>query len=258
MMAAINEQAAKGYAAHAVTYTKGRPEYPQLIVDWLRRDIGLGPEKSVLDLGAGTGKFTPRLSETGASVTALEPVPEMLAELAARNPGATARAGTADAIPFADMTFDAVVCAQSFHWFATEIAVSEIRRVLKPRGILGMVWNVRDERVPWVKALTEIIEPYNANVPRYGTMRWARLFPAPGFGPLDELRLPHDGHHGSPDDVIVGRTLSTSFIAALPPDQQQRVADSVRAVIAATPELAGKKSVSYPYVSAAYWCRKTA
>jgi len=43
---------------------------------------------------------------------------------------------------------DAVVCAQAFHWFATREALAEIRRVLQPGGMLGLIWNVRDETVP--------------------------------------------------------------------------------------------------------------
>ena len=68
---------------------------------------------------------------------AVEPVPQMLEKLSAALPQVKTLAGTADAIPLPDESVDAVVCAQSFHWFATPQALAEIQRILKPGGKLG-------------------------------------------------------------------------------------------------------------------------
>ncbi len=65
--------------------------------------------------------------------------------------------GTAEEIPAADSSYDLVVAAQCFHWFDAERALPEVRRVLKPRGRFSVVWNQRDERIPWVKKLGRII-----------------------------------------------------------------------------------------------------
>ena len=146
-MAAIHQAAAEGYTAKAEAYIRGRPEYPAAVQDWLRDDLALGAGKTVLDLGAGTGKFLPHLRATGAAVIAVEPVPAMRAQLTQRNPGIEAMAGTAEDIPLADGAVDAIVCAQAFHWFANPAALAEIHRVLKPGGALGLIWNVRDESV---------------------------------------------------------------------------------------------------------------
>jgi hypothetical protein len=81
------------------------------------------------------------------------------------------------------------------------------------------------------------------------------LFPAHGFGPLVERRFPNN-HTGSPEHVIVDRVLSTSFIAALPAIEQNRVASEVRRLIATSPGIAGKSEVSFPYVTAAYSCTR--
>jgi ubiquinone/menaquinone biosynthesis C-methylase UbiE len=120
----------------------------------LLEDLGLRAGKVVLDLGAGTGKFTRMLLATGASVIAVEPVPQMLEQLAHTAPDSKAIVGAAERIPLADSAVDAVVCAQAFHWFATSAALAEIRRVLKPGGVLGLIWNVRNESVEWVARLT--------------------------------------------------------------------------------------------------------
>jgi SAM-dependent methyltransferase len=252
----IHHSAADGFTAKATTYVSGRPDYPPAVGDWLRGDLALGDGKVAVDLGAGTGKFLPRLRATGAKVIAVEPVAAMRAQLSAVHPDVEAKAGSAEHIPLADNAVDAVVCAQSFHWFSTGTALAEIHRVLKPGGVLGLIWNVRDETVEWVAALTEIINPYQGDTPRYHTQQWRRLFPAEGFGPLVECHFPH-GHIGSPEQVIVDRTLSTSFIAALSPTDQGRVAAQVRDLIASSPSLAGKSQVTFPYRTAAFSCRRS-
>lgn len=254
---AIHPAAAQGYTANSEVHAKGRPDYPPQVADWLRADLGLAPGKVALDLGAGTGKFLPNLVATDAAVLAVEPVDAMRARLIERNPDVEAMAGSAEHIPLADASVDAVICAQCFHWFANTRALAEIHRVLKPSGTFGLIWNVRDERVPWVSAITGIVEPSSDDAPRYHTRQWRRLFPAPGFSPLAERVFPHH-HAGSPEQVIVDRTLSISFIAALPLARQEEIAAQLRALIANTPELAGKAEVSYPYQTAAFSCRRVA
>ena len=252
-MANIHHSAARGFANSAATYVSGRPEYPREVDDWLRSELGLGTGKAALDLGAGTGKFLARLRAAGATLSAVEPVPAMLEQLVAANPDVIAKPGTAEHIPFSDCSFDVVVCAQAFHWFATVEALAEIRRVLTPGGALGLIWNVRDESVGWVAALSEIIRPYERNVPRYHTQEWRQRFPADGFSPLMERRFPN-AHRGPPEQVIVDRVLSISVIAALPIEQQALVASQVRELIARSPELASSSVVTFPYYTAAFSC----
>jgi SAM-dependent methyltransferase len=251
----LHQSAEKGFEAGAAAYAAGRPGYPVEIDGWLRDALGLTPGNAALDLGAGTGKFTESLVVTGANVTAVEPVAAMRAEFARAPPGVTILEGNAEAIALPGASVDAVVCAQSFHWFATPAALAEMRRVLKPRGALGLVWNVRDERVGWVAALTAIMRPYESDAPPHESGAWRKAFPASGFSPLDERRFAY-AHQGPPQRVIVDRVLSTSFIAALGAAERRRVTNAVRALISATPELAGRERVSYPHETVACWCRK--
>ncbi|TWT22337.1 class I SAM-dependent methyltransferase [Luteimonas marina] len=245
-MAAIHDSAAGGYAQAAGRYASGRPGYPEETAHWLHDVVGLAPGRSVLDLGAGTGKFVPRLLATGARVVAVEPVAAMRVEFACRHPDVELHGGTAEAIPLADASMDAVVCAQSFHWFATARALSGIRRVLLPGGVLGLVWNVRDETVPWVAALSAITNAHEAGTPRYHSGEWRGVLPGDGFTLVDD-RTVRSAHVGAPEQVIVQRTLSVSFIAALPAAQRDEVERQVRALVAATPELAGAPEVAFPY-----------
>lgn len=257
-MAPIHDSASDGYAQGAGAYVRGRPDYPPETTQWLREVVGLAPGRRVVDLGAGTGKFIPRLAVTGATVIAVEPVAAMRTELSRLHPDVDVHDGSADAMPLADASVDAVVCAQAFHWFATTAALAEIRRVLVPGGVLALVWNVRDTRVPWVAALTAMTDVHEGDTPRHASGAWRRVFPADGFEALGEQTVRHD-HVGPADQVIVQRTLSTSFIAALPDAQRADVERQVRALIAATPALAdaGEGDIAFPYRTQMLAFRKT-
>jgi len=126
--------------------------------------------------------------------------------------------------------------------------------VLKPGGMLGLIWNVRDRSVAWVEALTRIMDPHEGDAPRYDDGEWRAVFPAPGFEPLREKSVAH-AHTGSAEQVIVDRVASVSFIAALPDADRRAVLDEVRALIAATPDLAGMPTVGMPYMTTMFWCR---
>jgi SAM-dependent methyltransferase len=251
----LHRTAALGFQAGAAVYASGRPDYPRALAGWLAGALGLAAGRTALDLGAGTGKFLPQLLQTGAHVIAVEPVEAMRETLSRAHPEVEARSGTAEVIPVADSALDAIVCAQSFHWFDNAKTLAEMRRTLKPGGRLGLVWNVRDESIGWVAALSRMIEPYEGDAPRFASGRWRGIFPAEGFSSLEETRFPHS-HIGPPERVIVERMLSTSYIAALPKAKRAEIAAEVRELISATPELAGRDFVSYPYMTSAFACQK--
>jgi ubiquinone/menaquinone biosynthesis C-methylase UbiE len=255
MTTKIHHVAAEGFRAGATAYVEGRPGYPPEMKAWLTHDLALGSGKTAVDLAAGTGKFSPRLLETGAAVIAVEPVQAMLDQLIRQYPEIDARSGSAQNIPLEDVSVDAVVCAQAFHWFATPEALREIHRVLKPGGALGLVWNVRDESVPWVAALSPVMKPFEGDAPRYHSQKWRGAFPADGFSSLRERHF-SNLHTGPPEKVIIDRILSVSFMAALPLGERARVAAQLREIIASYPELAGKAQVTFPYTTLACVCNK--
>lgn len=247
----VHHSAAAGYKTGADTYVRGRPDYPPQVADWLTGTLGLNADKAVIDLGAGTGKFTGWLVATGAQVIAVEPVAQMLEKLSEAFPEVLAVSGTAMDLPLPDASVDVVICAQAFHWFASKDALTEIARVLKPGGKLGLVWNLRDTRVSWVPKLDAIVNALEGDTPRYYTGAWRRAFPHVAFGPLQEQRFSH-GHTGSPEDVIFNRVRSTSFVAALAEVERAKVDEQIRAMISREPDLRGKDAVTVPYVTAAF------
>ena len=82
----------------------------------------------------------------------------------------------ADRIPFATGHFDAVCCAQSFHWFDHLAALRDIRRVLRQGGALVLTWNMESRQADWVGALRDVYEPYDHGIPQYRTGRWKEVF----------------------------------------------------------------------------------
>lgn len=252
MTESVHDAAQRGYTSAPDSYQRGRPEYPQALAAWLDAQLGVREGTRVVDLGAGTGKFTKLLVGTGAAVTAVEPVDAMRARLSGSLPGIQVLAGTAQALPLADGEVDALVCAQAFHWFANGQALREMHRVLRPGGKLGLVWNVREESCDWVAAITEIITPYEGDAPRFHTGQWKRPFEGQTlFTPLQQTLIPHS-HVGAFEQVVIDRIASVSFIAALPPAERGAVVEKLRALkhrFAALRE----PVIAFPYVTQA-WC----
>ncbi|NWB62651.1 MULTISPECIES: class I SAM-dependent methyltransferase [unclassified Pseudomonas] len=250
-MTGVHKSAQQGFSTQAVTYAQGRPDYPRQLTGWLTDALQINPHSTVIDLGAGTGKFTRLLSTVAPTLIAVEPVEAMGAQLHKLLPQVRLLSGTAEAIPLEAATADALVCAQAFHWFSTEAALAEIHRVLKPDGRLGLIWNVRDESVDWVAAITEIITPYEGDTPRFHTGRWREAFTGEYFSAPEMTCFPYS-HVGSPQEVIMDRFLSVSFIAALPPAEKAQVTEQLQSLINTHPALRGRETVAFPYQTQAY------
>ncbi len=179
----------------------------------------------------------------------------MRAELAAALPGVTSAAGTAQHIPVASESVDAVLCAQSFHWFANTAALQEIHRVLRPGAMLGLVWNVRDESVDWVAATTRLIAPYEGDAPRFHTGAWRMPFDGTLFGDLIETQFKHR-HVGPTREVVLDRVMSVSFIAALASDEKAKIAGKLEVLMATHPDLKGRPMIEMPYRTRAFYCTR--
>ena len=169
-------QMSTSFGAQARAYSRGRPDYPAAAVAELINPAA----RAVADIGAGTGKLTASLIAPGRTVYAVEPDAQMLDVLREQLPPVHALVGTAEQIPLPDNAVDALVFGQAWHWVRPDEALAEAERVLRPGGTVGLIWNIRDESVPWVHRLTTIMEASEAE--RYVAAGLPE--PGGGFGPL--------------------------------------------------------------------------
>jgi SAM-dependent methyltransferase len=226
----VHPVAAAGFSAAADVYERARPSYPQEAVDWIAERARLGPGRTVVDVGAGTGKLTRLLVPTGARVIAVEPLAEMRAKLEAVVPAAQALDGTAESIPLADGAADAVTAAQAFHWFEPERAFPELHRVLADDGLLVLIWNTRDLEDPLQRQIEDLIEPRRGEVIMQESMEWRPpLERSALFGEIEERAFRHQQWMTAA--ALVDRVASTSFIAAMPDGDRQPLLERVRALV---------------------------
>jgi SAM-dependent methyltransferase len=147
---------ALSFGGVADAYDRARPTYPAAAAAWLASPPA-SSAADVLELGAGTGKLTAELVAQGHRVLATDPDEEMLRHLVRHLPHTPAAIATAERIPLRARSVDTVVGAQCFHWWDLDRALPEVARVLRPGGHLSLVWNLRDDRIPWVRRLGELI-----------------------------------------------------------------------------------------------------
>jgi SAM-dependent methyltransferase len=189
--------------------------------------MGLRANATVLDLGAGNGRLTRALVGRFDEVVAVEPHAGMRAALAASRLEADVLAGTAEAIPLAPESVDAVFAGSAFHWFDPVRALPEIARVLRPGGALGMVWGrwARDTS-DWAIEVDRVLSRHGAN-PADG---WERPFATTElFAPPESAVVQAD--HDQDREGVLARVASISFIAALPEPDRREVLDEVRGIL---------------------------
>lgn len=210
---------ARSFDSVADAYDRGRPSYPAEAVEWL---IGSG-QKSVLEVGAGTGKLTERLVELGHDVHATEPSRQMLDILKERHPDVRSSYAAAESLPVVDASVDVVVCAQAFHWLDQEAALEEFARVLRPGGRVALIWNTRDAKIPWVRKLGRVIGENDADIEAPES-----LVRSQRFGFVEESAYRH--WQSVTGDSLVDMAMSRSMIATLEPAERDRKLAEVRAL----------------------------
>jgi SAM-dependent methyltransferase len=240
---ARSKELARTFGKAVSDYDKGRPGYPDSAIDWILGQT-TSPDRNpdVVDIGAGTGKFTRSLAARSVTLSAVEPDAQMLARLTQNIPSAAALAGSAESIPLPDSSQDLVTLAQAWHWVDEKAASAEIGRVLRPTGILALVWNIRDESVDWIAQLGKVIgssaaEEYSSVEPRvepplersdYAEFRW-------------ESVVSHD--------ELFAMVASRSYIIALPAAEKADLFARVDALLETHADLAGRTEFTIAYVT---------
>ena len=221
---------ARSFGRVAETYHRVRPPYSQALLDRAEEELELGPDGTVLDLAAGTGRLTRELARRFARVLAVEPDERM------RAVHGDALAGSAEAIPLDSGSVDAVFVGEAFHWFDPAAAIAELARVLRPRGGLAIVsthWWETEPPLP-DEALELLSEPYE----RFRAQRrppWNEAFAGSPFEPLRYER-DEDALTVGPD-ALLELYSTTSSLAALAVAERAALFARVRPLLVGRYEL---------------------
>lgn len=229
----VNRVAAAGFGADAERYERCRSGYPDEAVSLLVHALDLRPGRTVLDIGAGTGKLTRLLLPSGVRVLAVEPVAAMAERLREVAPGANLINGAAEAVDLPDASVDAITCGQSFHWFSTPEAVVEMARVLRPMGVLALVWNEWSyDASAWLRELGALFDRLaGPDTPRSRTGAWREALRDGPFTDLGRTSFTNDEVRTAED--LLERLLTTSYVAALHGQQLATAAAQLRALVEA-------------------------
>jgi len=150
-----NQQNVKRFDQWVRTYNGGRisswlSEQQRRVLEWLR----LEPDTWLLDVGCGTGRAVIQAAQrvTRGMACGIDLSPGMIDQAKRQTDGHSNiefRIADAESIPYPPESFEAVMCTNSFHHYSAPLqALSEIRRVLKPKGELllldpnrgGCIW----------------------------------------------------------------------------------------------------------------------
>ena len=232
------------FGATAADYDAWRPGYPEDALRWL---LGEGPLE-VADVGAGTGRLAALVAGLGHAVVAVEPDAGMraVAEAALTGP---VLAGAAEALPLPDASLDAVLAGQAWHWFDAARTVPELTRVLRPGGVLGVLWNVRDDAEPWVAAVGALVGGEDRS-PGLGDL--TPVEPGPAFGPPERHTFPHRQRLRTRD---LPRLAATWSYVQRRPDRDA-ILEGVARLAREHPDLAGRETVALPYECVAVRARR--
>lgn len=235
---------ARSFDRSAEEYERGRPGYAEAALD----QLALPARAHVLDLAAGTGKLTRQLVRRFERVVAVEPLDGMRDLLEELVPEAEALRGTAEEIPLADDEVDAAFVAEAFHWFAGPTVLAEIARVLRPGGILAVLFNTHTGEIEPALPAT-FWETYDARSLKkapeqtVGSGIWRDPFPGP-FARLREARFPNPLLLDR--DGLIAHVASWSTVAALPDDERAVLVEDLR-------RLAPPAEYVLPLCTELYW-----
>jgi SAM-dependent methyltransferase len=225
-------------------YERGRPSYPAESVQWVLDGVsGL-----VADIGAGTGKLTAVIAGLGHRVVAIDPDPAMLSRLPT---GIPTLPGSGEQIPLDDGALDGVTFGQAWHWVDPVAGSAEVARVLRPGGVLGLIWNIRDESVDWVRRLTEIIHG------------GAEQQMVSSGGPRVAPPLQPAGHHqhrwtaSMTPEALESMIVSRSYLITAEPAVRDGIVGSARQLVHDHPDTAGADVIELPYGTHSYRFRRT-
>lgn len=204
----------KRFSKTVENYIRYRPSYPVQVLQLLEENCELTPDKIIADIGCGTGIFTKLFVEAGYQVIGIEPNENMLN--AAREQFGDyahfkAKLSPAENTGLADQSVDFITMAQAFHWVDAEKAKKEFQRISKPNGTCLLVWNLRVNETPVMKAYEDLLLRFGTDYQKVAAENIVEEDIRAFFAP-NELQIVRFYHSQTFDyDGFKGRLLSTSY-----------------------------------------------
>ena len=134
------------FSGKATYYNYARPAYAESLLDVLYSDYGFTSQSIIADIGAGTGIFTEQLLKRGNKVYGVEPNADMRKageDRLKEYPGFVSVNGNAANTNLLNSSVNIITAAQALHWFPLEEFRKECNRILKPNGLVVIVYNQR-------------------------------------------------------------------------------------------------------------------
>lgn len=252
--AADRDRRGGSFGTVAADYAAWRPGYPAEVVAFLAGgEDGHARPRRILDLGAGTGLLTEALVAAGHEVVAADVSPDMLARLTERLPSVPTLVASAEELPLPDADVDVVVAAQAAHWFDPPAAAREFRRVLRPGGAVGLVWNTRLDSAPWAAELAALLGE--------GTRDQSGDRPEGNRAVVDAFARELDAEVTTqsttwarrvPPEAVAGRAASSSRVALLGEEERAAYLERVHRLVATHPDTRGRTEVDLDYATTAW------
>jgi len=222
-------------------YARGRALTEQQLQTWISAFAAVLPERrplAGLDVGSGTGRFTPALARVFGPVAGVEPSVRMreIAQVQSQHPGVQFLAGSAEDMPVPSGSADYALMFCSWHHVQDKPrAARELARVLRPGGWLLLRSNFSDHHPrPWwlehfprgLEADAALFQPLHEVIATFTSAGWR----VASFGTVTE---PSSSTRGDMLERLRLRTLS--FFAQLSPDELEAGFHRLEQAVAADP-----------------------
>lgn len=267
----VNEHAFKAWSSTTAsdTYEQFRPDYNSDSVGFLLEKLGALKTHSapftILELGAGTGKFTRAVlryvnehSVKNVKIISTDPIKEMCDKFKEMVPNIEMLQRRADDLGLPSNSADAVVAVHCLHWFANSESMNEIHRVLKDKGMLGMIWNVQDRSISWIKAIEDMqdVKYMEKKIPDIYNKHWhLPIKNHGGFGTIHEDRS-HQYNMELDFRGVIEIYKSISVVSSASDSDKEAMLSEIRNVMRTDPNVKDQEKYTYNFIVHIEWSQK--
>jgi len=273
--ATVHELAKAGFGVGTnELYDRARPSYQKEVLIRVLDEVDAKSHINVVEIGSGTGIFTRALLANTEWATALaelkgvEPSEGMRTVFSktVNDPRVSVSHGTFDKTDIPDAWADIIIIAQAFHWCPDfEGAVKEFARILKPKGVVTLVWNLEDrEKAAWVAQLRESYETFEQGSPQFRLGLWRGVFASPSYSSLfqEPIILDREIRFSLPSTLatVEDRVCSKSYIAVLSEDDKGKVRSRIQKIVSKGDDLTwideSKGVFEFPYTTTVVFMKR--